>query len=78
MSSLLQRQKEQGELLDRTLAQLDKVTSAHNKLKFAVIAVAHCDRTCWCEFGIGSIASDSHTGQCESLYVALYGKERAR
>ena len=69
----LARLKEQSELLDRTLAQLDKEVSAHNKLKQAVIgASVFGNGGCWCR----DLSIENHTGRCERVYVALYGKER--
>ena len=83
MDSLLKRQREQMELLDRTLAQLDKEVSAHVKLKYAVMKIAKRNGVCWCfphPFNPDTLEEVGviHLQTCDAMYLALYGKERGK
>lgn len=77
----LRRLVERSELIDRTLAQLDKEVSAHNKLKRAVKAIATRNGTCWCGVKSGVLEFEGeqllmHTAVCDDLFLVLYGAER--
>lgn len=69
---LLRQLKSQGELLGQALTQLDEEVSAHNKLKYAVMAIGGKGDTCWCRCR----QRDPHSANCNAVYSALYGRAR--